>query len=251
MPATQPIKYLNADSLAALVGNVKRLTTNIYTVKGKAAYVDDAFLASAECPQAITDFVSDHSAQEAHGLWQLANNVWEQVTEFKPGWVYNIVNSFVTTSDFIEGAGKTITAGTNIVVVNIGGEQAPVLKFDVFATSIALGEYQLKQMQAPLRVFTNGTPTVYTAAASLPVSEAVADATITDGMIAVLGGNTDEAGDVYQAAVSVNDTDGTLNDIAWTKLGNQNTVEGAIHLLCEYTPNTPITAAEVNAMFED
>lgn len=45
------------------------------------------------------------------------------------GNVYNITNSFTTTADFIEGAGVTHPAGTNIVIAKVG----EAYKFDVLA----------------------------------------------------------------------------------------------------------------------
>ncbi len=48
------------------------------------------------------------------------------------GKVYNASEDFTTTADFIEGAGITYPAGTNIVVINTAGEgQAAAYKFDV------------------------------------------------------------------------------------------------------------------------
>ena len=53
------------------------------------------------------------------------------------GNVYNISGAFTTTADFVEGAGKTHTAGTNIVVVNTGTSEAPAYKFDVFSGDLS------------------------------------------------------------------------------------------------------------------
>lgn len=46
------------------------------------------------------------------------------------GNVYNVTDAFITTSDFMEGAGKSYPAGTNVVVVEAGNS---VYKFDVLA----------------------------------------------------------------------------------------------------------------------
>lgn len=46
------------------------------------------------------------------------------------GKVYNISNDFVTTEDFVEGAGKNYTTGTNVVCVEV---EAPDYKWDVLA----------------------------------------------------------------------------------------------------------------------
>ena len=43
------------------------------------------------------------------------------------GYVYNVTDAFTTTSDFVEGAGKSYPAGTNVVIVNTGSS---TYKFD-------------------------------------------------------------------------------------------------------------------------
>ena len=52
------------------------------------------------------------------------------------GYVYNFTAAFVTTADFVEGAGSNYPAGTNVVVVDVDttGEN-PSYKFDVLAGS--------------------------------------------------------------------------------------------------------------------
>lgn len=50
------------------------------------------------------------------------------------GKVYNISEDFTTTADFVEGAGKALPAGTNIVVVDTDTTgSSPTYKFDVLA----------------------------------------------------------------------------------------------------------------------
>ncbi|MBQ2285196.1 MAG: hypothetical protein II244_05990 [Clostridia bacterium] len=49
------------------------------------------------------------------------------------GNVYNITDNFTTTSDFVEGAGKSYPAGTNVVCINTTGT---TYKWDVLAASI-------------------------------------------------------------------------------------------------------------------
>lgn len=53
------------------------------------------------------------------------------------GSVYNITAAFTTTSSFVEGAGKTFPAGTNIVVVDVSGTK----KWDVLAGMVDLSGY--------------------------------------------------------------------------------------------------------------
>jgi len=230
------ISYLNIDGVRKIASEVKKRVSQMYDIKGTARYINEDAV--------DTTFTST-------GLWKQVSGVWTKVDSFKVGYVYNIENPFVTDTDFVEGAGNKVTGGTNIVVVNEGTDVAPVLKFDLLANAMSLDAYQLKVLQNPVTVFTNQTPTVYTASADLPSTEPVASATITDLMVAIIGGSSSEAGDVYRASVTVNASDETKNDITWVKLGDQLTVEGVLSLLAEVTPNTPITDAEIEAAFAD
>ena len=55
------------------------------------------------------------------------------------GDVYNVTNAFSTTADFVEGAGQSYGAGTNIVCVDSDGEGTK--KWDVLAGFVNLTEY--------------------------------------------------------------------------------------------------------------
>lgn len=56
----------------------------------------------------------------------------------KLGNVYNVTDAFVTTASFVEGAGKTYTAGTNVVCVNTSGS---TYMWDVLAGMVDLSPY--------------------------------------------------------------------------------------------------------------
>ena len=60
------------------------------------------------------------------------------------GFMWNISDAFTTTSDFVEGAGKPVAAGSNVYVVNAGTTAEPSYKYDVFAGPIDLSGYALK-----------------------------------------------------------------------------------------------------------
>lgn len=238
------IKYLDKHGVGTLINEIKKRTSSIYVIKGDAIYADADYVAHAQGGDPGYEPTID-----SVGLWKLINAVWTKITVFEAGWVYNIENGFTTDANFIEGAGITVASGTNIAVVNEGTEAVPVLKFDMLARSLDLDELQTRELDNPLTVFSNETPVVYTSSASLPVSEAIATATITDLMVAIIGGTSAETGDVYRAYVEVDELDPTMNAITWVKLGNQNTVEGSLELLGKVSPNTPITDAEIDAMF--
>ena len=60
------------------------------------------------------------------------------------GNVYNVTDSFTTTSDFVEGAGNTYPAGTNVVVVE---PTSGTYKFDVMAGFVDLTPYRTSAAQ--------------------------------------------------------------------------------------------------------
>ena len=240
------IQYLDKHGLGTVLKLLKKRTSDVYVIKGSGIYADAAFLAlAADAKEAIAEGAS---AINAAGLWQRKAGVWTQITDVQPGWVYSIKNSFITDAQFVEGADYKVADGTNIVVVNEGTEDAPVLKWDLLARTLDLDEYQKKLLETPLEVFDNETPTAYADHTLLPTSEPAATATITDLMVAVMGAGAEE-GDVYRAHVAPNETDPTVNDIVWVKLGNQLTVEGALEFLGSTCPNTPITDAEIEDIF--
>lgn len=56
------------------------------------------------------------------------------------GKVYNIIDEFTTTKDFVEGAGNQYPAGTNIVCID--SDDAGTYKWDVLAGFVDLSEYE-------------------------------------------------------------------------------------------------------------
>lgn len=68
------------------------------------------------------------------------------------GKVVNVATDFTTTENFVEGAGKTHPAGTNVVIVDtdLTGEN-PSYKYDVFAGFVDLSGYSsTEQMNAAI-----------------------------------------------------------------------------------------------------
>lgn len=59
------------------------------------------------------------------------------ITAEMVGYVYNLSEEFTTTADFVEGAGKTYSAGTNVVIVNAAASGDPAsYKFDVVSSFV-------------------------------------------------------------------------------------------------------------------
>lgn len=64
------------------------------------------------------------------------------------GNVYNVTDSFTTTSDFVEGAGNVYPPNTNVVIVNVGTTETPSYKYDAMSGFIDLSNYQTQLQYA-------------------------------------------------------------------------------------------------------
>ena len=98
---------------------------------------DAAFQTEAQVHSAIDARVS--SAYKAAGSAALAN--LPALTQANLGLVVNLSEGFITTADFVEGAGKPYPAGTNVVVA-VAGENT--YKYDVLAGMVDLSGKQDK-----------------------------------------------------------------------------------------------------------
>lgn len=90
---------------------------------------DSGFQTASDVSTAISTAVA--SVYKPKGSIAFAN--LPTLTAANKGNVYNITDAFVTTSDFVEGAGKSYPAGTNVAIVDAGTEQNPSYKYDVLA----------------------------------------------------------------------------------------------------------------------
>lgn len=225
------IQYLDTDGVRVLTEEIKKRIANVYDIKGSAVYADTAYLADPTHPVAI----------DSTGLWQYTtDDGWIKITAVNPGWVYNITNSFTTDSNFIEGAGKVIEAGINIVAVNVGTTDVPDMKWDLLATSVSLDAYQTKVLSSPITLIVpdySGYATVQ----DLPTAEIDFPSGLVTGSTAIL--NT---GEIYRATVTT--VSGTTT-ASWAYIGRQDTVEGALDLIANLVPTQPISAAQIRAMF--
>lgn len=68
------------------------------------------------------------------------------------GWVYNISDSFTTTSDFIEGSGIVKEAGTNVAIIDSDGNGTK--KYDILSGAVDLSGYQTKNLSQAVGSFT-------------------------------------------------------------------------------------------------
>lgn len=105
------------------------------------------------------------------------------------GKVYNVSDSFTTTADFVEGAGKSYPAGTNVVIINTSGS---TYKYDVLSGFVDLSSYQQTSTAVthtastavgsatnPVYIASNGvaTATTYTLGKSVPSDAVFTDTT--------------------------------------------------------------------------
>lgn len=245
-------KYVSSEALdaytQALSEKIGRKVANVYTIKGSAIYADTDYLASPDIVSGSIDSI---------GLWHQVDGNWVKITEFTPGWVYNISNTFHTDNNFIDGNNKPVAAGSNIVVINTGTDANPVLKFDAIAIgtvsnggSVDLSAYDTSsQVTSKIGTAVAGKqdkeistePDIVVPDLTYADSTArAADTTtnVSDGMIAF-----QEDTEEYYYAEVFNTT------IIWHDIGNTKTVEGAIKLIGSIIPIKPISTAEIQAMF--
>lgn len=109
--------------------NVTELSTNIST--------DSTSDTKAATPKAVATYV----ATQVSSLWSpggsvtFANLPAANATNVNK--IYNIKDDFTTTASFVEGAGKSYPAGTNVVVVNLSGSY----QYDALSGIVDLSGY--------------------------------------------------------------------------------------------------------------
>ena len=94
----------------------------------------NGYQTSSEVETAINNKIS--SVYKAKGSVAFAN--LPALSSTNEGNVYNVTDSFTTTSDFVEGAGKTYPAGTNVAIINTTGS---TYKYDVLGSLADLSNY--------------------------------------------------------------------------------------------------------------
>ena len=128
--------------VGTLQDNVEDIEADIATING-----NDTGLSMREVARDVAAGV-----YTPQGSYLFANLPSLSSTDVKVGYVYDIIDDFTTTSDFREGAGIEVPAGTNIVVADVSGSK----KWDLLGFNIDLSPYQKKTMSAPVPV--GGTP---------------------------------------------------------------------------------------------
>ena len=153
MAITNPTKYVSVQRLSRFEAKLaqKYQTQAISAITGLTAETVEAALAELlgkinALPSAIIPKGSKAFASLAPSTDLAAANL---------GFMWNITDAFTTTSDFAEGAGKSIPAGANIYVANVGTAAEPSYKYDIFQGMYDLSGYALKSEMS----ITDGTGT--------------------------------------------------------------------------------------------
>ena len=142
-------KYTDTEistSLNILRSSIIKNSDDIKTNRGDIATLKNT---ASELSENVTDLQGRLGTAESNikELQNIVSNVYiikgsiafeNLPTEINIGWVYNISNDFITTDNFIEGAGIQCKAGTNIVVVNIGTNETPIKKWDILSVGASI-----------------------------------------------------------------------------------------------------------------
>lgn len=142
MAITNPTKYVSVQKLGYFESKLaaKYQTQAITAITGLNAETVEAAL--AELLGKIQAIPSAIIPKGTRTFSQLAPST--DLAAGSLGFMWNISDAFTTTADFAEGAGKSVAAGSNVYVANVGTAAEPSYKYDIFAGPIDLSGYALK-----------------------------------------------------------------------------------------------------------
>lgn len=83
------------------------------------------------------------------------------IANVEAGSVYNVTTGGETTADFVEGAGQKLQDGENVVAVNTGTAQAPVMKWDILGGVFDISDRLQFGNTMPSTDLTNGRTFLY------------------------------------------------------------------------------------------
>lgn len=133
---------LDARATVKLKTDLTAAATFDYTYLGMQTFVEEEqkrYTLIGADPTVLSNWREDGTAAD-NTIFQYAGSTLfanlPSATAARVGYVYNITDEFTTTSDFIEGAGHTYPAGTDVAIVNNGDDQTPSYKYDVYTGSL-------------------------------------------------------------------------------------------------------------------
>ena len=142
MSLTNPTKLINLQELSYFEGKLAlKYQGKAISISGITAETVEGAL--AELASAISAIPSAIVPKGTRTFSQLAPST--DLAAANVGFMWNISDAFTTTSDFVEGAGKSIPAGANVYVAN---PESGVYKYDVFQGMVDLSGYALKSEMA-------------------------------------------------------------------------------------------------------
>lgn len=125
LDSLRPLIEKNRDDIITLKNTTNELSENVTDLQGRLGIAESNI---TELQNIVSNVYTIKGSIAFENL----------PTEINIGWVYNISNDFITTDNFIEGAGIQCKAGTNIVVVNIGTNEAPIKKWDILSLGTSI-----------------------------------------------------------------------------------------------------------------
>lgn len=136
------LEVLDRDGLSTLIDQMESRYAPKTSVPTKVSDLtnDSGFQTGEQVTAAINAKIS--SVYKPGGSVAFAD--LPELTEANLGLVVNVTDAFTTTDAFVDGAGKTHSAGTNVAVVQIGD----AYKYDVLAGFVDLSSYATSESVA-------------------------------------------------------------------------------------------------------
>lgn len=129
---------------ADLTPDANRKVNLVVPTKTSDLTNDSAFIGE----QAIDDKISAAVSGALQPAGSVAFANLPQLAKANCNKIYNVTDAFTTTSDFVEGAGKSYPAGTNVAIINVGTAGTPSYKYDCYTGVIDLSGYMEKKTTA-------------------------------------------------------------------------------------------------------
>lgn len=223
MALTNPTKYVSVQRLSRFEQKLalKYQTQAITAIQGLSAETVEAAL--AELLGKITAIPSAIIPKGTRSFSQLAPAT--DLAAGSLGFMWNISDAFTTTADFAEGAGKSVPAGANVYVANVGTAAEPSYKYDIFMGMYDLSGYALKSEMAIEDVSGDSTKKTITLKTGLAQQVLVAHQDIS--------GKADKDTDAVTGNFAVfdengNPVDGSCKPSDFQAAGNYKTTQSAV-----------------------